>query len=164
MKDKKTIDLFNELGVLSPIEMEARHEIELENYILKLQIESRVLGDLAQNHIIPTAIRYQNTIIDNIKGMIEIYGKEAKKMASTQYQVLETISTHINELKSNIDLMLVERKKANKIEHAEEKAFAYCDNVKPYFQTIKYHSDKLELLIDDEYWPLPKLREILFTK
>ncbi|MGE0562198.1 MAG: glutamine synthetase III [Flavobacteriales bacterium] len=164
MKDKKTIDLFNELGVLSPIEMEARHEIELENYILKLQIESRVLGDLAQNHIIPTAIRYQNTIIENIKGMVEIYGKEAKKVASTQYQVLETISTHINELKSNIDLMLVERKKANKIEHAEEKAFAYCDCVKPYFQSIKYHSDKLELLIDDECWPLPKLREILFTK
>jgi len=164
MKDKKTIDLFNELGVLTPIEMEARHEIELENYILKLQIESRVLGDLAQNHIIPTAIRYQNTIIDNIKGMVEIYGKEAKKMAATQYQILEKISNHINELKSNIDLMLDERKKANKIEHAENKAFAYCDKVKPYFQTIKYHSDKLELLIDDEYWPLPKLREILFTK
>jgi glutamine synthetase len=164
MKDKKTIDLFNELGVLSPIEMEARHEIELENYILKLQIESRVLGDLAQNHIIPTAIKYQNTIIDNIKGMNEIFGKDAKKMASTQYQILEALSTHINELKKSCDLMLEERKKANKIEHAEEKAFAYCDKVKPYFQNIKYNSDKLELLIDDELWPLPKLRELLFTK
>ena len=164
MKDKKTIDLFNELGVLSPIEMEARHEIELENYILKLQIESRVLGDLAQNHIIPTAIKYQNTIIDNIKGMNEIFGKDAKKMASTQYQILEALSTHINELKKSCDLMLEERKKANKLEHAEDKAFAYCDKVKPYFQQIKYNSDKLELLIDDELWPLPKLRELLFTK
>jgi len=164
MKDKKTIDLFNELGVLSPIEMDARHEIELENYILKLQIESRVLGDLAQNHIIPTAIKYQNTIIDNIKGMNEIFGKDAKKMASTQYQILESLSIHLNELKKSCDIMLDERKKANKIEHAEEKAFAYCDKVKPYFQTIKYHSDKLELLIDDELWPLPKLRELLFTK
>ncbi|HRN41015.1 MAG TPA: glutamine synthetase type III, partial [Vicingus sp.] len=164
MKDKKTIDLFNELGVLSPIEMEARHEIELENYILKLQIESRVLGDLAQNHIIPTAIKYQNTIIENIKGMNEIFGKDAKKMASTQYKIIESLSFHLNELKKFCDLMLEERKKANKLEDAEQKAFAYCDNVKPYFQEIKYHSDKLELLIEDELWPLPKLRELLFTK
>lgn len=164
MKDKKTIDLFNELGVLSPIEMEARHEIELENYILKLQIEARIYGDLSLNHILPSAINYQNTLIENIKGMIDIFGKDAKKMAATQYNILEETSTHINELKNNCDLMLVERKKANKIEHAEEKAFAYCDKVKPYFQKIKYHSDKLELLIDDEFWPLPKLREILFTK
>ncbi len=164
MKDKKTIDLFNELGVLSPIEMQARHEIELENYILKLQIESRVLGDLAQNHIIPTAINFQNTIIQNIKGMNDIFGKDAKKIAATQYQILEEASLHLNELKNNSDLMLAERKKANKLEHAEDKAFAYCDNVKPYFQKIKYHSDKLELIIEDELWPLPKLREILFTK
>lgn len=164
MKDKKTIDLFNELGVLTPIEMEARHEIELENYILKVQIEARVLGDLSLNHILPAAIKYQNTLIENIKGMIDIFGASAKKMAATQYQILEEISNHINELKDNCDLMLVERKKANKNNHAEEKAFAYCDNVKPYFQKIKYHSDKLELLIDDEFWPLPKLREILFTK
>ncbi len=164
MKDKKTIDLFNELGVLSPIEMEARHEIELENYILKLQIEARILGDLSLNHILPSAIKYQNTLIANIKGMVDIFGATAKKMAATQYQILEETSTHINDLKNNCDLMLVERKKANKFEHAEEKAFAYCDKVKPYFQKIKYHSDKLELLIDDEFWPLPKLREILFTK
>ena len=96
--------------------------------------------------------------------MNEIFGKDAKKMALTQYQILESLSTHLNELKKSCDLMLEERKKANKIEHAEEKAFAYCDNVKPYFQVIKYHSDKLELLIDDELWPLPKLRELLFTK
>ena len=164
MKDKKTIDLFNELGVLSPIEMEARHEIELENYILKLQIEARILGDLSLNHILPTAIKYQNTLIENIRGMVDIFGAAAKKMAATQYQILEETSNHINELKTNCDLMLAERKKANKIEHAEEKAFAYCDNVKPYFNKIKYQSDKLELLIDDEFWPLPKLREILFTK
>ncbi|MCC7331957.1 MAG: glutamine synthetase III [Flavobacteriales bacterium] len=164
MKDKRTIELFDKLGILSPIEMEARHEIELENYILKLQIESRVLGDIAQNHIIPTAIKYQNILLKNIKGMVDVYGKDAKKMASTQYQLLEQSVIRLNELKKCCDSMLEERKKANKIENAEKKAFAYCDKVKPYFQEIKYNSDKLELLIEDELWPLPKLRELIFTK
>lgn len=164
MKDKRTIELFDKLGILSPIEMEARHEIELENYILKLQIESRVLGDIAQNHIIPTAIKYQNILLKNIKGMVDVYGKDAKKMASTQYQLLEQSVVRLNELKKCCDSMLEERKKANKIENAEKKAFAYCDKVKPYFQEIKYNSDKLELLIEDELWPLPKLRELIFTK
>lgn len=164
MKDKRTIELFDKLGILSPIEMEARHEIELENYILKLQIESRVLGDIAQNHIIPTAIKYQNILLKNIKGMVDVYGKDAKKMTSTQYQLLEQSVIRLNELKKCCDSMLEERKKANKIENAEKKAFAYCDKVKPYFQEIKYNSDKLELLIEDELWPLPKLRELIFTK
>ncbi|MCB0410487.1 MAG: glutamine synthetase III, partial [Flavobacteriales bacterium] len=148
MVDKKTKSLFNELGVFSEIELEARYEIELENYILKLQIESRTLGDIAQNHIIPTAIKYQNVILENVKGMNELLGKDAKTLASTQYQILKDTAEHINKLKSYCDTMLEERKKANKIDDAEEKALAYCDNVKPYFEKIKYHSDKLELLID----------------
>tara|TARA_R110001592_G_scaffold58067_2_gene176294 strand:+ start:7461 stop:9647 length:2187 start_codon:yes stop_codon:yes gene_type:complete len=164
MIDKKTKDLFSELGVFSNIELEARYEIELENYILKLQIESRTLGDIAQNHVIPTAIKYQNVIIKNIKGMNDIMGKEAKSMASTQYEILRKTANHINKLKESCDKMLEERKIANKIEGSEERAIVYCDKVKPYFTEIKYHSDKLELLIDDELWPLPKLREILFTK
>jgi len=164
MIDKKTKNLFNELGVFTEIELDARYEIELENYILKLQIESRTLGDIAQNHIIPTAIKYQNTILENVKGMNELMGKEAKTMASTQYHILKETSHHLGELQSLLDSMLGERKKANKIEDAEKKALAYCDKVKPYFEKIKYHSDKLELLIDDEIWPLPKLRELLFTK
>jgi glutamine synthetase len=164
MIDKKTKDLFNELGVFTNIELDARYEIELENYILKLQIESRTLGDIAQNHIIPTAINYQNVILKNIKGMNEVMGKDAKTMASTQYEILKKTSEHINKLKELCDNMLEERKKANKLTNSETKSLAYCDKVKPYFTEIKYHSDKLELLIDDELWPLPKLREILFTR
>lgn len=164
MIDKNTKDLFQELGIFSEIELDARYEIELENYIMKLQIESRTLGDIAQNHIIPTAIRYQNILIDNIKGMKEVYGKDAPKIASTQYQLLKEISSHINEIKINIDKMLDERKKANKLTDFEKKAYSYCDKVKPYFDEVKYHSDKLELMIDDELWPLPKLRELLFTR
>ncbi len=164
MVDKNTKNLFSELRVLSEVELDARYEIELENYVMKLQIESRTLGDIAQNHIIPTAIKYQNTIIDNIKGINEIYGKNASKVTQTQKQILTDISEHINGIKENCDNMLAERKKANKLESTEKKALAYCDKIKPYFDTIKYHSDKLELLIDDELWPLPKLRELLFTR
>ena len=164
MAQKETKKLFEELGVFSEIELDARYEIELENYILKLQIESRVLGDLAQNHIIPTAIKYQNTIIENIKGMNDVFGKNALNMSTTQQNLLMEISEHINGINEKSEKMLDERKKANKIEDSEKKALAYCDKIKPYFDEIKYHSDKLELLIDDELWPLPKLRELLFTR
>lgn len=164
MVQKETKKLFSDLGVFSEIELDARYEIELENYILKLQIESRTLGDIAQNHIIPTAIKYQNVLIENIKGMNDIFGKEALKLAATQHHILKDISMHINGIKEKSEKMLDERRKANKIENSEKKAAAYCDNVKPYFEEVKYHSDKLELLIDDELWPLPKLRELLFTR
>ena len=162
---KETKELFGRLNVLSEVELDARYEIELENYIMKLQIESRTLGDLVQNHIIPTAIKYQNIIIDNVKGMNEIFGKKVSNtLSKTQSQLLEEISLHINEIRTQSIKMLDERKKANKIEDTRKKALAYCDKVKPYFEKIKYHSDKLELLIDDEIWPLPKLRELLFTR
>jgi glutamine synthetase len=165
MVKKETKELFNRLNVLSDIELEARYEIELENYILKLQIESRTLGDLAQNHIIPTAIKYQNTLITNIKGINDIFNKkDAQLFSSTQTDLLKEISLHINGIKTKSSIMLEERKKANKIDSTKKKALAYCDKVKPYFDEIKYHSDKLELLIDDELWPLPKLRELLFTR
>ncbi|MCO6500149.1 MAG: glutamine synthetase III [Vicingus serpentipes] len=165
MIKKETKELFGRLNVLSEIELEARYEIELENYIMKLQIESRSLGDLVQNHIIPTAIKYQNTLIENVRGMNSIFSKkEANDLSLTQTQLLKEISTHIHEIKVKSGQMLDERKKANKIDETKKKALAYCDNVKPYFDQIKYHSDKLELLIDDEIWPLPKLRELLFTR
>lgn len=164
MVDKKTKKLFAELEVFTEIELDARYEIELENYILKLQIESRVLGDIARNHILPTAFKYQNVLLQNIKGMDDVFGEESKEMTLTQRDVLKQLSLHVNTIKQKTDEMLEERKKANKIEDPEEKALAYCDKVKPFFDEIKYHSDKLELLIDDAYWPLPKLREMLFTK
>lgn len=164
MVDKNTKKLFAELEVFTEKELEARYEIELENYILKLQIESRVLGDIARNHILPTAFKYQNVLLQNIKGMDDVFGKESKELTVTQRDVLKQLSLHVNTIKQKTDEMLEERKKANKIESPEEKALAYCDKVKPFFDEIKYHSDKLELLIDDTYWPLPKLREMLFTK
>ncbi len=165
MKTKAYKDLFSSQGVLTPREIEARHEIELEAYTLKIQIEARILGDLCQTNILPSAIHYQTDLLKNIKRMQDVFGeKEGKKMAKVQIELAKEISTHIEAIKTKVDAMIEERKKANKLEDAEEKAFAYCDNIKSYFEPIKYHSDKLELLIDDNYWPLPKLRELLFTK
>lgn len=161
---KKTISLFEELGIMSKVEIEARHEIEVEEYALRIQIEGRVLGDIARNHVIPTAIRYQNILIENVQGLKEIYGKDFKKLAVEQMQLIEAISGHIAHINKNITDMINERKKANVIVDAEEKAFAYCHQVKPYFDEIRYHCDKLELLVDDELWPLTKYRELLFTK
>lgn len=161
---KKSIALYEGLGILNKIEIEARHEIEVEEYALRIQIEGRVLGDIARNHVIPTAIRYQNILIENVSGLKEIYGAGFKKLASEQMQLIESISEHIAKINMSITSMIEERKKANKIEDGEKRAFAYCDKVKPYFDEIRYHCDKLELLVDDEIWPLTKYRELLFTR
>jgi glutamine synthetase len=163
--DKKVAKLFDEMGVLSPRELEARREIEFENYILKIQIESRLMGDITQNYFIPATIEYQNKLILNVQGLINILGEKAGKIASkAQLSLIERISEHMNAMKSASDNMLIQRKLANKIEEAEEKAIAYCDHVKSTFEEIRYHADKLELLVDDELWPLPKFREMLFTR
>ena len=165
LKDKKVIRLFEETKVLTHREVEARYEIRLENYILKLQIEARILGDLINNYILPAAIKYQNELITNVHGLKGILDAAGfKNAASAQLELIKRISNHIKEVKSNADVMLNERKIANKISDTEKKAFAYCDKVKVHFDTIRYHADKLEQLVDDAYWPLPKLREILFTK
>jgi len=164
-KKKESIKLFGDLDILTPIEIEAKHEIELENYILKIQIESRVMGDLAKNHIIPAAIAYQNSLIENVSGLIDIMGeKEGKSLSKTQLQTIKDISNHISAINSKVDEMIEERKKANNLTTANKKAYAYCDSVKSMFDEIRYHVDKLELTIDDEIWPLPKFREMLFTK
>ncbi len=157
--------LFSEMDVLSEREMDARIDIELENYAMRVQIESRVVGDLAQNHIIPTAFTYQNILISNVQGLRSILPKApADKACSTQLKLIMDISHHVEQIKTLTDEMIDERRKANKMSDVKEKAFAYCDKVNPYLARIKYHSDKLELLIDDELWPMPKLRELLFTK
>ncbi|AVR45674.1 glutamine synthetase type III [Christiangramia fulva] len=161
---KKTIDLYKELEVMNKTEIEARHEIELEEYAMRIQIEGRVLGDIARNHVIPTAIRYQNLLIENVRGLKEIYGEDFARHGKEQLEILESISSHIAIINSKINAMIEARKVANKIEEVEERAFAYCDDVKPYFDEIRYHCDKLELLIDDELWPLTKYRELLFTR
>ncbi len=161
---KNAIDVFEELGVMNKMEIEARYEIEIEEYTLRIQIESRVLGDVARNHIIPTAIHYQNTLIKNVTGLKNIYGSEYKKVAKEQMELIEDISKRIEAINSGVTKMINERKKANAIKHSERTAAAYCNKVKPFFEEIRYHCDKLELMIDDELWPLTKYRELLFTK
>ncbi|WP_272022803.1 glutamine synthetase III [Olleya namhaensis] len=161
---KKTLDLFEGLGVMNRVESEARYEIEMEDYVLRIQIESRVLGDIARNHIVPTAVRYQNVLIKNVKGLKSIYGEGFKTFAKEQLNLIEQISGHIESINANVTKMTEVRKKSNKNENLEKKALAYCNNVKPLFDGIRYHCDKLELLVDDELWPLTKYRELLFTK
>ena len=161
---KEAVKLFEELGVMNHVEVEARYEIELEEYTKKIQIEGRVLGDIARNHVIPTAIKYQNTLIENVKGLKEIFGKDFEKIAKEQIGLIKEISEHIEGININIDAMIEERKKANNLDSAEKMADAYCNNVKPYFEIIRDHSDKLELLVDDEMWTLTKYRELLFVK
>ena len=161
---KKTIQLYEDLNIMNKVEIIARHEIELDEYTLKIQIESRVIGDLARNHIIPTAISYQNTLIENVKGLKEIFGKEFETLAKEQLMLIKDISGHISQINSKITAMVEARKKANKIMDAEEKSFAYCELVRPFIEEIRYHCDKLEVLIDDELWPMAKYRELLFTR
>ncbi len=161
---KEAMALFEELGVMNHVEVEARYEIELEEYTKKIQIEGRVLGDIARNHVIPTAIKYQNTLIENVKGLKEIFGKDFEKIAKEQISLIKEISSHIEGINKNVDLMTEERKKANNLATAEKQADAYCEKVKPYFEIIREHCDKLELLVDDEMWTLTKYRELLFTR
>ena len=162
---KEVKDLFSAMNVLSPIELEARQEIEFENYIYKIQIEARVMQEMVQNYIIPAAITYQSKLIDNVKGLTDLLGPKAGKAASAgQMNIIQSISEHLNKMKVHADAMLEARKAANKIEDMEKKAIAYCDKVKIHFDSVRYHADKLELLIDDEEWRLPKFREMLFTK
>lgn len=161
---KKTIDLFEGLNIMNKVETELRYEIEVEEYALRIQIEGRILGDIARNHVIPTAVKYQNRLIENVVGLKEIYGKDFKKMAKEQMILIEEISNHIENINKGINEMTEARKKANNAKDAEKTAALYCDEVKPFFETIRYHCDKLELLVDDEMWPLTKYRELLFTR
>lgn len=162
--DEKTIKLYEELNILNRKEIEARYEIDIEEYTMRIQIEGRVLGDIARNHVIPTAIRYQNILIENVRGLKEIYGTSFKKHAQEQLNIIEDISGHIETINHKITEMIDARRKANKIEDATEKAYEYCNKVKPFFEEIRYHCDKLEILVDDELWTLTKYRELLFTK
>ena len=161
---KSSIDLFESLGVMNKVESEARYEIEMEEYILHIQIESRVIGDIARNHIVPTAVRYQNILIENVTGLKTIYGDKFKDFAKEQLSIIEQISHHIEAINSLVTKMTDARKSLNKQTDIEKKANGYCNKVKPLFEEIRYHCDKLELMIDDELWPLTKYRELLFTK
>jgi glutamine synthetase len=159
-----TISLFNEMNVMNKIEIEARYEIELEEYVKKIQIEGRVLADMAKNHIIPTAISYQNTLIENVRGLKEIFGKDFEKYSEEQLSLIKEISDHISSVSIAVENMTEERKSANHTNSLYLKAQDYCNKVKPYFDEIRSHCDKLELLVDNELWPLPKYREMFFIK
>ena len=159
----KAIALFEEMGVLSKVELIARYEIALEEYVKTVQIESRVLGDIARNHVVPTAVRYQNTLIENVRGLKEIFGDAYQEVASEQIELIRHISEHIKVIHSTVEAMIEARKRANHLATFVERADAYCNEVKPFFDEIRYHCDKLELMIDDELWTLTKYRELLFN-
>ncbi len=154
--------LFYENNIYSKRELEARHEIMLEEYIKKVQIEARIIGYLSANHILPAAINYQNTLISNVRGLKEI-GLDKKSYAA-QLNMIEIMSTHIQEINDNVEAMIEARKKANNEGDTHKRALMYCHNVKTYFDKIRYHADKLELIVDDKLWPLPKYRELLFIR
>lgn len=163
MVTDKAKHLFESNGVYSHIELEARHEIELEKYIKKVQIEARIMGELATSHILPAAITYQNILITNITGLKEIGLSESSY--ANQKQILEKISLHIDKASELVENMIQARKKCNAIADTREKAIAYCEQVKEaFFDQIRYHVDKLELLVGDQYWILPKYREMLFLR
>jgi len=160
---KAVIDLYEEMDVMSKVEIEARYEIELEEYTKKIQIESRVLADISRNHVVPTAIIYQNTLLENTKNLKEIFGENFKNIAKEQIELIMIISNHITEINALVNKMTQERKNANK-QTGLKSAELYCNKVKPYFEEIRYHCDKLETMVDDNLWPLTKYRELLFTR
>jgi glutamine synthetase len=162
---KESMELFSEMNVMSPGELQARYEIELEKYTKKLQIEARVLGDLSLNHILPTVFQYQNMLVENVKGLqLVLDEKEVVSYTSMQVQSLREISRHASLVHSKVNDMVEARKKANALEDPEKKADAYEKHVKPYLSEIRYEIDHLELIVDDKIWPLPKYRELLFIK
>jgi len=164
LKDS-SIKMFESTGVMKHKELEARNEVKWEMYTKKIQIEARVLGDLAMNHIIPIATRYQSSLIDNVYKMREIFPQEkAEKMSARNMEIIEDIADHICFIKEKVDEMVEARKIANKLDSEREKAIAYHDCIFPMFDEIRYHIDKLELIVDDEIWTLPKYRELLFIR
>ena len=158
--------MFKETGVLSEKELEARNEVKWEIYIKKVQIEARVLGDLSLNHIIPVAVRYQSLLLDNITKLKETFGgyPEYDDMSEEPRRLVRKIAGHICSVTRMVDEMVEARKVANKIESEREKAITYHDKIVPMLEAIRYHIDKLELVVDDQIWTLPKYRELLFIR
>jgi len=162
---EKSIKLFKSTSVLTEKELHARTEIYWETYTKKIQIEARVLGDLALNHIVPVGIEYQSSLVKNVQGLKELFSDaEYKELAGARLELIKEVSQHITTIKARVKAMVDARKVANKIEDAREKAIAYSNTVAPYFEDIRYHIDKLELTVDNEMWTLPKYRELLFIR
>ncbi|MGB5691259.1 MAG: glutamine synthetase III [Flavobacteriaceae bacterium] len=164
LTSKKSLGLFASTAVMSEIEVAARLEVELDTYILQTQIEGRVYNELVYNHIIPAAITYQNKLLENVTGLKEIYGAAYSKYTGGLLSIIEQISEHLVDIKKKTDDMTDARKRANKMKDLNKKAFAYCDEIRPFFDSIRYHSDKLEQIVQNDIWPLAKYRELLFIK
>lgn len=162
--DKSAVDLFENLEIFSSAELHARCQVDMQSYTSKIQIESRTLGDMSLNHIIPTAIKYQNILIENVQGIKEIFGTNFKTHANEQLIILENISEHIKQINKGVADMVLARKKANSIDDINKKALSYAETVAPFLNQIRYHCDKLELTVDDSIWPLAKYRELLFIR
>lgn len=162
---KESVEMFEKTGVLSRKEIEARNEVKWEMYTKKIQIESRVLGDLAINHIIPAAVRYQSLLLDNVYKIQQLFkGSKADTISAQDLSNIEAISDHVLAIKNGVENMVNARKHANHLESEREKAISYHDHVCPFMEDIRYHIDKLELMVDNEIWPLPKYRELLFIR
>ena len=160
-----SVRMFEKMGVMSEHELEARNEIKWETYTKKIQIESRIFGDLCLNHIIPVVTKYQSMLIDNVSKVLAIFPKEkAEAISKENLTIIEKISKHESFIIENVDKMVEARKVANHLESEREKAIAYHDTVAPLLEQIRYHVDKLECIVDDEAWPLPKYRELLFIR
>ena len=159
-----TIRLFEDTGVMSEVEIKARQEVELETYILQTQIEGRILNEMVYNQILPSALHYQKNLAETLAGMKSVYGNDFQKHAEGATEILELVSGHISGLKSQTDAMVQARREANALEDVRKKAHAYSEKVKPFFEKIRHHSDRLERVIDDDLWPLVKYRELLFVR
>lgn len=163
--NEKFVNLYEEMGIYSHREFEARNEIKLEKYSTVIDIEARVLGDIARNHIIPAALNYQNRLIENVKGLKEIYGdKDFKPLAKEQMDMIKNISDNVHQIKVGVDNLLKSREKARNTSGSQKQAESYCNDVKPHFDIIRDASDALEMMVDDELWPMTKYREMLFTR
>ncbi|MDD6210275.1 MAG: glutamine synthetase III [Bacteroidales bacterium] len=161
----ESVKMFTDTHVMNSVELHARNEVKWEMYTKKVQIEARVLGDLSLNHIIPVSMRYQTLLLENVAKIKQLYPeKQYKIMAAEPLRIIESISLHVNEINAKVHQMIDARKSANRVEDAREKAIAYHDTVIPFLDSIRYHIDELELTIDNEMWPLPKYRELLFIR
>ena len=157
--------MYEEMGIYTQREIEARNEIKLEKYSNIVGIEAKVLADVARNHIIPSALKYQNRLIDNVKGLKEIYGEiDFRPLAKEQMNLIERISHNVHQIKIGVDELLEAKQRAQSIKDNQKQAEAFCQEVKPLFSKIREASDALEMMVDDELWPMTKYRELLFTK
>ena len=161
----ETVRMFERMGVMNAKELAARNEVKWETYTKKIQIEARVLGDLSMNHIIPVATQYQTSLLNNVEDMTRVFPRDkAEKLSQRNLKLIEEIAERTSVIEKGVEELVEARKKANKIESEHEKAIAYHDIIEPKLDAIRYQIDKLELIVDDALWPLPKYRELLFIR